>query len=87
MSADSFSWLHLTDFHYGLDGQDCLWPNLREPFLKSLDELHECCGPWDAVLFTGENGLPLRWWETNLLRDDIWEVDADGRWWIVPGKV
>jgi tetratricopeptide (TPR) repeat protein len=51
---DSFSWLHLTDFHYGLNGQDCLWPNLREPFLKSLETLHKQCGPWQAVFFTGD---------------------------------
>lgn len=52
--TSSFSWLHLTDFHYGLKGQDCLWPTLREPFLESLGPLHERCGPWDAVLFTGD---------------------------------
>ncbi|HEY0782973.1 MAG TPA: metallophosphoesterase, partial [Thermoanaerobaculia bacterium] len=50
----SFSWLHLTDLHYGLKGQDCLWPTLREPFLESLGPLHDRCGPWNAVLFTGD---------------------------------
>ena len=50
----TFSWLHLTDFHYGLKGQDCLWPTLREPFLENLGPLHDRCGPWDAVLFTGD---------------------------------
>ncbi|HKH44879.1 MAG TPA: metallophosphoesterase [Thermoanaerobaculia bacterium] len=54
MATNFFSWLHLTDFHYGLKGQDCLWPTLREPFLDSLAALHERCGPWDAVLFTGD---------------------------------
>lgn len=54
MPASSFSWLHLTDLHYGLKGQDCLWPTLREPFLDSLAPLHDRCGPWDAVLFTGD---------------------------------
>lgn len=49
-----FSWLHLTDFHYGLNGQACLWPNLRQPFLDSLVALHELCGPWDVVFFTGD---------------------------------
>jgi hypothetical protein len=38
------------------------------------------------VRFRGENALPLRWWSTRLERDDIWDF-ADGRWWIVPGKV
>ncbi len=50
----AFSWLHLTDLHYGLQGQDCLWPTLRGPFLESLGPLSDRCGPWDAVLFTGD---------------------------------
>lgn len=53
-SPDSFSWLHLTDLHFGLKDQDFLWPNLREPFFDDLAELHKRCGPWDAVLFTGD---------------------------------
>ncbi len=54
MPTSSFSWLHLTDLHYGLKGQGHLWPTLREPFLESLGPLHDRCGPWDAVLFTGD---------------------------------
>lgn len=54
MSNACFSWLHLTDLHYGLKGQDCLWPNLRQPFLDDLEKLHDRCGPWHAVLFTGD---------------------------------
>ncbi len=54
MATDSFSWLHITDLHYGLKGQGCLWPNLRGPFLESLAPLCDKCGPWDAVLFTGD---------------------------------
>ncbi len=54
MATDRFSWLHLTDFHYGLKGQDCLWSTLRQPFLDDLARLHDLCGPWDAVLFTGD---------------------------------
>jgi len=42
---------------------------------------------WLVVRFVGENGLPLRWWETELVRFDLWEMDASGRWWIVPRKV
>ncbi|CAN7610466.1 tetratricopeptide repeat protein [Variovorax sp. LjRoot130] len=54
MPNKPFSWLHLTDLHYGLKGQGHLWPTLRGPFLDSLASLHEKCGPWDAVLFTGD---------------------------------
>lgn len=51
---DSFNWLHLTDLHYGQPGQNPLWPNIREAFFKDLRRVHERCGPWDAVLFTGD---------------------------------
>lgn len=49
-----FRWLHLTDFHYGLSGQNFLWPNLREAFLRDLEDLHKIAGPWDAIFFTGD---------------------------------
>jgi hypothetical protein len=39
-----------------------------------------------TVRLKGENGLPLRWWSTFVTREDSWQF-ADGRWWIVPGKV
>ena len=54
MAADAFSWLHLTDLHFGLREQPHLWPNLRERFLDDLAALHDRCGPWDAVFFTGD---------------------------------
>ena len=54
MPTPSFSWLHLTDFHFGLDGQKILWPNLRQPFFDDLATLHVKTGPWDAVFFTGD---------------------------------
>ena len=46
-------------------------------------------GPGSARVTTrivGENGLPLRFWETHLNREDHWER-LEGTWWIVPGKL
>jgi tetratricopeptide (TPR) repeat protein len=54
MTSNAFSWLHLTDLHFGLHGQNPLWPNLRAPFLDDLAALHEQTGPWQAVFFTGD---------------------------------
>jgi hypothetical protein len=54
MTNTTFSWLHLTDLHFGLSGQDSLWPTLRAPFLDDLAALHAQTGPWDAVFFTGD---------------------------------
>jgi hypothetical protein len=50
----SFSWLHLTDLHWGMSGHRWLWPNLREKFYEDLERLSQLCGPWDLVLFTGD---------------------------------
>jgi hypothetical protein len=36
------------------------------------------------VRMGGDNGLPLRFWSTRLVREDRWER-RNGRWWIVPG--
>ncbi|WP_200961181.1 metallophosphoesterase, partial [Acidovorax sp. Root217] len=81
MPTSSFSWLHLTDFHFGLDGQKILWPNLRQPFLDDLAALHEKTGPWDAVFFTGDlvqQGMPD---EFNLMQKEVlnrlWEKLAE----------
>lgn len=39
-----------------------------------------------SLRLVGKNDLPLRWWNTSLLRKDEWRWQ-DGRWWVVPGKV
>lgn len=49
-----FGWLHLTDWHFGMQGHKHLWPNIREEFLRDLELLHKKCGPWHAVFFTGD---------------------------------
>jgi tetratricopeptide (TPR) repeat protein len=54
MSRDVFTWLHLTDLHWGLSGQDCLWPTLRQPFFDDLARVLAQTGPVHAVLFTGD---------------------------------
>jgi len=46
--------LHLTDLHFGQEGQRPLWSNVRDALFDDLPELHKLCGPWNAVLFTGD---------------------------------
>ena len=50
----ALGWLHLSDFHQGMDGQGGLWPNVRALFYEDLEKLHGLSGPWDVVLFTGD---------------------------------
>lgn len=53
-AARTVSWLWLTDLHFGQKGQSWLWPNYRDDFLRDLTWIHPLCGPWDAIVFTGD---------------------------------
>jgi 3',5'-cyclic AMP phosphodiesterase CpdA len=73
----SFSWLHLTDLHLGQSHAKWLWPNVREEFFKDLDDLHSKCGPWNAVLVTGDltqRGAEEEFNEINHLLGSIWDT-------------
>jgi tetratricopeptide (TPR) repeat protein len=50
----NINWLHLTDLHRGMDAQHSIWPNIEEEFYEDLERLHDRCGPWDLILFTGD---------------------------------
>ncbi len=81
MPTTPFSWLHLTDFHFGLNGQKFLWPNLRQPFFEDLAILHDKTGPWQAVLFTGDlvqkgTSNEFRGMQQEVL-DELWEKLAE----------
>jgi hypothetical protein len=60
----------------------------NRPLTVSVEEfLAE--GPGRArvrVAIVGENALPLRFWETRIVREDRWERQ-DGQWWVIPGKL
>jgi hypothetical protein len=65
-----FRWLHLTDLHYRLSDQRPLWPNVTQAFFDDLGRLHEHCGPWQAILFTGD-------FVQSGAADDFKRLDAD----------
>lgn len=50
----SIGWLHLTDLHAGMQGTRWLWPNVLATVFDDLGRLHDLCGPWDLVFFTGD---------------------------------
>jgi len=95
MTTPSFSWLHLTDFHFGLQGQNNLWPNLRQPFLDDLAKLHDKTGPWNVVFFTGDlvqQGKPeeFQGMQREVL-DRLWQKlnelgSGDAQFLAVPGN-
>lgn len=52
-STASFSWLHLSDLHYG-HNKPQFWPTVNEAIKKDLRYVVERSGPWDVVVFTGD---------------------------------
>ena len=54
VASSSLGLLHLTDLHQGMTSQGWLWPNVRDQFFADLRHIHNRCGPWDAVVFTGD---------------------------------
>jgi len=59
----------------------------RNQPVSSVVEEFSVDGPGKARVRTrvvGDNGQPLRFWSTSLVREDRWER-RDGRWWIIPG--
>lgn len=89
----SFSWLHLTDFHCGMKNQHWLWPGVREIFFEDLKRLHEKCGPWDLVLFTGDlsqKGSAEEFEKVNTILEQLWEhfkqLGSSPELLVVPGN-
>src|SRR5688572_8440251 len=50
----TFNWLHLTDLHVGMRGQNHLWPNIKKSFFEDLARMLEQTGRIHAVFFTGD---------------------------------
>lgn len=70
------NWLHLTDLHCGMYGQEHRWPNVRDAFFADLERQHEKSGPWHVVLFTGDlvqRGAPDEFKKLNELLGTLWE--------------
>ena len=88
-----FSWLHLTDLHRGMAEQRWLWPSVKEIFFEDLKRLHDKCGPWDLVLFTGDltqRGSVEEFQEVNELLGQLWErfgkLGSKPKLLVVPGN-
>jgi hypothetical protein len=88
-----FSWLHLTDLHYGMGEQKHLWPNIKDKFFEDLKKLHERSGPWDVVFFTGDLVQSGAWEEfagLNKLLGHLWtrlkELSSDPLLIPIPGN-
>ncbi|EDN68541.1 metallophosphoesterase [Beggiatoa sp. PS] len=91
--ATSFSWLHLTDFHQGMKEQDSLLKGVMYRFFEDLERLHDKCGPWDLVLFTGDltqRGSVKEFQKLNEILDQLWDhfkhLGFEPKFLAVPGN-
>ncbi|MGA2114541.1 MAG: caspase family protein [Bryobacteraceae bacterium] len=72
----TFSWLHLTDLHLGMDQQSSLLPALKDRFFEDLKSLHDRCGDWDLVIFSGDltqSGKVEEYEQLDLFLGQMWE--------------
>ncbi|EDN71044.1 Extracellular ligand-binding receptor [Beggiatoa sp. PS] len=88
-----FNWLHLTDFHQGMEEQGWQLPGVKNRFFEDLARLHEKCGPWDLVLFTGDltqRGSPDEFEKFNDMLSQLWEqfkkLGSEPKLLAVPGN-
>lgn len=91
----NFNWLHLTDLHWGLNGQDALWPNIRKEFYINLKKMHDRSGPWNVVFFSGDlvqEGSPSQYHQLQeMVLDHLFEYlrslgSGDAVFLAVPGN-
>lgn len=89
----AISWLHLTDLHFGMKGQEWLWPNLKQEFYDDLSRIVESAGPWDAVLFSGDltqKGSSEEFNKVSDVLNDLWRhlrsLGSDPVFICVPGN-
>ncbi len=89
----TINWLHLTDLHLGMPGQDDLWPNVEEQFFQDLKFLRDNFGALDFVLFTGDltqRGSSKEFGQVSLLLDKFWkkfsELGCKPKLLTVPGN-
>lgn len=54
MAETIFRWLHISDLHVGVDGQNWLWPSFKASWHDDIARQFDQAGAWDAVLFTGD---------------------------------
>lgn len=51
---ESLTWLHITDLHSGMGGQDWLWPTFKASFYEDLQVMQDTAGSIDTVIFSGD---------------------------------
>ncbi len=77
----TITWLHLTDLHWGMEGQEYRWPNIRESLKRDMRKLRDKHGPWDLVFFTGDMAFKGRFDQfekAQRLLQNLWqEVGVD----------
>lgn len=76
---DSLTWLHITDLHAGMSGQDWLWPTFKASFYDDLQLMKDAAGPVDTVIFSGDltqTGMRKDFNKLDEILSEMWESFA-----------
>lgn len=61
----------------GCEGEEWLWPRIKELFLQDVQRLGRAVGGWDLVFFTGDivnSGLESQYYSASRELGDLWAV-------------
>jgi len=71
------NWLHITDLHYGQNGQQILLSKIKQEFFKDIEHIKEEIGKIDIVFFTGDltqSGKKEEFDELTVFLNELWAL-------------
>lgn len=71
------NWLHITDLHYGQNGQNILLPKIKQEFFKDIEYIKEQIGKIDIVFFTGDltqSGKKEEFDQLTVFLNELWSL-------------
>lgn len=74
---NTFTWLHISDFHAGMAGASGLWPQVKSKFFSDVKSFCEDQGSVDVVIFSGDitqRAAKKEFSKVKVLLTELWEV-------------
>lgn len=71
------NWLHITDLHYGQNGQQILLSKIKQEFFKDIEYIKDEIGKIDIVFFTGDltqSGKKEEFDQLTVFLNELWAL-------------
>lgn len=92
-SLNKFGWLHISDFHRGMEGTQDRWSQVYRKFLKDIESHCASTGPLDVVVFSGDlsqSGKEEEFSSVLAMLSDLWRffdgIGQNPSLFVVPGN-